>query len=200
MARRGLKLGVLLIRAGDGASTLLASVDYHLDSTDGWFFAKHDNEVYSAASREELENVLKKFFRARHQVDFDPYIEVEMPTSFVKETTVVGVEFRLVWISRKKVSSNGKSEHWLQKRGYFIDGDLERPAQQSSYPTARDSMDDLLPYTPDRYTRLGQIEQAIEDLHTRLKAVLTDGKALDALAGGGLLLEAAPSTTKKAKR
>jgi hypothetical protein len=193
--RRGRKVDTFQIRAGDGAHTLLAEVDYSLDKSDGWFFAEREGAIFAAASRDELENTLTLFFRARHQVDYTPYIEVEMPTAFAERTTVVGVKFYLLMVSQQKVSSDGMSTHWLTKRGYFTDDG--EPAQRHGSPTMRDSLKGLIPYTRDRYTRLEQIAQAIEDVHARLKAVLAEPAALDALEGASML---ALPPTKGGKR
>jgi len=181
-------------------------VDLRLDTSTGEFSA----EYLGVQFRNKDLNVMKKDIRdetkKREQVKWDPFVEIEVKGdsdethhSFVNNC--VGLEFSLQYIATVG------DEKW-HKHGYVRrhrdTGDLEPSiAQRDPSRLHEDKDKSYIPYTDERWKKLTQIQEAINDLRKRLREVLVEAKSeeierlLDSYLDGGLKLLTAPEASKE---
>ncbi len=193
----------------ESASTPLADVEYRFDSSTGVFFAEYSDEVCEHAVREELRKAVTELVRARHVIDYQPFIHVEVPRAYGKrgysERAELTFSYDTLLVSRQRLRlPNGGREYQLTKQAHEVNGELVARNQYGSdgrfWPDEKREGDVLLPYTLDRLNALRAIEDAIHLTHGRLLEVISDARLVDQVAINGAarigLLGAAVRTEK----
>lgn len=180
-------------------------------SDEGAFYAQPDGlEHFSALSLAELRAKLKPYLEKTRRLEFDPFIDVEYNEADetsrydnLKENEnrqEVVLEFSAGWLSRGSVAENKR--RWIS---VYVDPKTNQIDPLTQHDRQHDysqrSSKALIPFTPERWSRLRAIAEALAVVRARVAEVLEDatGAKLESLVLPKLLGEA-PATKKGAKR